>query len=753
MATDGQSEGPPATDVERVFAEWEECFQRHKQELQALRSPQQEYKAKVDAIDARISQWWAAYDEMSSAEKQQERDSLGLLFTEKSSLAGRYQSTLEAQQAVYERRQRQVFQRLHAAVDGLVRGHWPDGTKRNDPDTDRGSQIEDSTRVFDSEAEVEEDPVENIGDSEGVSDDDNSEEEGHAVTPKGNTEKANEEGRKRRRNRSSRFSSGGRAGMRTAESPETKMRGQRGRLRGRLRGRPRGRARGRGRSETMSGRTRSGGCGDEPTDDAAQETLGPGWRQVGSVFRHGPEPSRRRAPRAERDDSEENTYVRRAPGEVCLAYFGDNAVKTPILILPLNDMESIGISENLSTLHLDEDMPKCCLFSSRSQKYQWARGYEDDGRLESNREYPVLCLISSQLKKCPASWVAGCDMISVQDDEVGWKLNHHYHEACDVLRKIKLTPARNTDDIQNHRNSTPLLEVADTMRTNLLEKGKSNPEPERSTQPETFSDPNGGPLSEETTSGNVVHPNDKIESESTAQDSESGTASKNALSSFSAETGQARHESGGFEESYLENLAHTSLNYARNKADMMEGGNCETSRPQEAATGHFTFPSIAGEHPAEQLGEHRPSASSIPPIVGAQAPGGETSNVAGPNPQEASPRTRAQIGEMFHEIERHMAKRQIPVHWASGPPGLSSQASTTAQSYQASSTDPYPHQPQTNRHQIPLSQNTPKDLLKRSSQANFRPYQMTGVNSNPALCGTTSTTGYDSTTVTLELGA
>ncbi|KAK7225182.1 hypothetical protein V2G26_013185 [Clonostachys chloroleuca] len=738
MAT-AQGEEPPATDVERVFAEWDECFQRHKQELQALRSPQQEYKAKVDAIDAQISQWWAAYDEMSSDEKQQERDSLGLLFAEKSSLAGQHQSTLEAQQAVYERQQRDVFQRLHAAMDGLVRGRFPDGTKRTDLDKDGGSQIEDSARVTDLEAEAEEDSVEIIGDSDSVSEDDNSEEEGHAITPKGNTEKAmkrprsdaelsprgteeqNEEGRKRRPNRSSRFSSGGRFGMRTAEIPGTKMRGQRGRPRGR----PRGRGRGRGRSETMSRRTRSGGRGDEATG-VAQETLGPGWRQVGSVFRHGPEPSRRRAPRAERDDSEENTYVRRVPGEVCLAYFGGNAVKTPILILPLNDMGSIGISENLSTLNLDEDMPKCCLFSSRSQKYQWARGYEDDGRLESNREYPVLCLISSQLKKCPASWVAGCDMISIHDDEVGWKLNHHYHEACDVLRKIELTPARNTDDIQNnrnptsllegntddvqdHRNSTPLLEVADTMRTNLHEKDKSNPEPERSTQSETFPDPNGESLSEKTTSGNAVHQNDKIESESTAQNSESGTASKSAASSFSAETGQAQHESGGFGESYLENIAHTSLNYARNKADVMEGGNCETNRPDEAATGQFTFLPMSREHPEKQQGEHRPSASYTPPIAGAQGPGGETSyNATGPNAQEASPRTRAQIGEMFNEIERHMAERQVRVPWASGPanPRLSSQASTSAQSYEASSTDTYPHQSQTDRHQVPPSQNT-----------------------------------------------
>lgn len=189
MAT-AQGEEPPATDVERVFAEWDECFQRHKQELQALRSPQQEYKAKVDAIDAQISQWWAAYDEMSSDEKQQERDSLGLLFAEKSSLAGQHQSTLEAQQAVYERQQRDVFQRLHAAMDGLVRGRFPDGTKRTDLDKDGGSQIEDSARVTDLEAEAEEDSVEIIGDSDSVSEDDNSEEEGHAITPKGNTEKA-----------------------------------------------------------------------------------------------------------------------------------------------------------------------------------------------------------------------------------------------------------------------------------------------------------------------------------------------------------------------------------------------------------------------------------------------------------------------------------------------------------------------------------------------------------------------------------
>ncbi|CAG9982757.1 unnamed protein product [Clonostachys byssicola] len=602
MAAD-QVEGgsaPPATEVERVFAEWEDCFQRHKQELQALRSPQQEYKAKVDAIDARISQWWAAYDEMTAAEKQQERDSLGLLFTEKSSLAGQHQSTLEAQQAAYERRQREVFQRLHAAMGRLVKAHSPDdGRKRNDATSldrskDGDSQIGDRTRESESEAET----VESSGDSE---------EEGHAVTPKGNTEKAmkrprpdaelspreteeqNEGGRKRRPNRSSRFSTGGRFGTRTAERPGIKMRGQRGRPRGR----PRGRGRGRGRSETMSGRTRSGGRGDEPTDDTVQETLGPGWRQVGSVFRHGPEPAGRRAPRKERDGSEEdNTYVRRAPGEVCLAYFGDNAVKTPILILPLNDMESIGISESLATLNLDEDMPKCCIFSSRAQKYQWARGYEDDGRLESNREYPVLCLVSSQLTKCPASWVAGGDMISI-DDEVGWKLNHHYHEACDVLRKIKPrrseSPARNTENIQNDQNSTAVLEVDNSLRTSLDGTSNSNPEPETSTQPEIFPNPNGGSFSEETTSENAVHQNDEIEGGSATRDAENGMAPKNTSSSFSAEPGQAPHESRGVEKSYLENLAHTSLDYTCNEANPE---NAPTSNKESIALQHHVLRSL-----------------------------------------------------------------------------------------------------------------------------------------------------------------
>ncbi|VUC29465.1 unnamed protein product [Clonostachys rosea] len=675
MAAD-QGEGtwvPPATEVERVFAEWEQCFLRHKQELQALRSPQQEYQAKSDAIDARISQWWATYDEMSSAQKQQERDSLGLLFAEKSSLAAQHQLTLEAQQATHERRQREVFQRLRTAMDGLVSVGLPGGSKRKRAQTldrprDGGSQNHDTARGSRLEAESEAGAIETIDDSRSLFDADDSVEEGHASTSKGNTEKV-----KARMRKDPDYVPTGALGFRLVvmqESAPPKL----------------------SRLEYEDNADDLVGDPGDAVEVVAE--AGACWgaldQEVGQVVLQRMRYMKRWALVGDRLDLFFDTDQSPHPeqSEMLHQKTTHNAVKTPILILPLNDMESIGINEDLTTLHLGEDMPKCCLFSSRSKKYQWARGYEDDGRLESSREYPVLCLTSSQLQKCPASWVPGDQMTSIHDDEAGWKLNDHYHEACDVLRKIKArqsqSPARITDDIQSDQGSGPLLEADDSMNTSLHEK--PNPNPETSTQPQILPDPNGPSSPEETVSENLGHQDDKVESESTARDAEAGVASKNVASPIWAEPSQAQHESGGHKESYLENLAHTSLDYVR---DNFDGINHTTVHLFGDATARDTPPSRAKEQPDTlALASYPPPIADIQAIEGTQIPqphhtvnpqldiedsviptdSETTSNVqTEPDAQESSTHTRAQVGEMFNEIERHMAEKQIRVHWASVP--------------------------------------------------------------------------------------
>uniref|UniRef100_A0A8H7NBA9 Uncharacterized protein n=1 Tax=Bionectria ochroleuca TaxID=29856 RepID=A0A8H7NBA9_BIOOC len=108
------------------------------------------------------------------------------------------------------------------------------------------------------------------------------------------------------------------------------------------------------------------------------------------------------------NEGNENSYVRRQPGDISLVYYCGESI--PVLVLPFDNMLEIGINGDLKTLNLVQTMPGCCIYSQVPGKYGWKDGYEDGGRLESFRAHPCLCLTHNTLKLCPPLWVKGTDL-------------------------------------------------------------------------------------------------------------------------------------------------------------------------------------------------------------------------------------------------------------------------------------------------------------------------------------------------------
>ncbi|KAK7225290.1 hypothetical protein V2G26_013293 [Clonostachys chloroleuca] len=108
------------------------------------------------------------------------------------------------------------------------------------------------------------------------------------------------------------------------------------------------------------------------------------------------------------NEGNENSYVRRQPGDICLVYHCGEYI--PVLVLPLDNMLGIGINSDIKTLKLVQTMPECCIYNQGTGKYMWKDGYEDGGRLESFRAHPGLCLTQSTLELCSPLWVKGTDL-------------------------------------------------------------------------------------------------------------------------------------------------------------------------------------------------------------------------------------------------------------------------------------------------------------------------------------------------------
>ncbi|KAI3567877.1 hypothetical protein IWW34DRAFT_676719 [Fusarium oxysporum f. sp. albedinis] len=96
-------------------------------------------------------------------------------------------------------------------------------------------------------------------------------------------------------------------------------------------------------------------------------------------------------------------------GSVYLAFWEKSKEWLAVLLLPMQDLQSIGISGSMESLGLAEVLPAC--YDNKGGNLFWAEGYNDGEPLVAEREFPVMYFDGQDFPaKSAVGWVAAKDL-------------------------------------------------------------------------------------------------------------------------------------------------------------------------------------------------------------------------------------------------------------------------------------------------------------------------------------------------------
>ncbi|KAI8652269.1 hypothetical protein NCS57_01290000 [Fusarium keratoplasticum] len=120
----------------------------------------------------------------------------------------------------------------------------------------------------------------------------------------------------------------------------------------------------------------------------------------------------RRHPRGSHTDQQEYQGITDPePGQVYLAFWESSKQWVPVLLLPMTDLERVGVSGSLDSLGLAEILPICYDQDSLTGEHTWRDGYKDGQPFVTEREFPAMYFEGRTFPdKSPVGWVAAKDL-------------------------------------------------------------------------------------------------------------------------------------------------------------------------------------------------------------------------------------------------------------------------------------------------------------------------------------------------------
>ncbi|UPK95944.1 hypothetical protein LCI18_006879 [Fusarium solani-melongenae] len=99
------------------------------------------------------------------------------------------------------------------------------------------------------------------------------------------------------------------------------------------------------------------------------------------------------------------------PGQVYLAFWESSKQWVPVLLLPMTDLEQVGVSGSLDSLGLAEILPICYDQDTLTGERTWRDGYKNGQALVTEREFPAMYFEGRVFPdKSPVGWVAAKDL-------------------------------------------------------------------------------------------------------------------------------------------------------------------------------------------------------------------------------------------------------------------------------------------------------------------------------------------------------
>ncbi|KAF4979328.1 hypothetical protein FDECE_18078 [Fusarium decemcellulare] len=124
------------------------------------------------------------------------------------------------------------------------------------------------------------------------------------------------------------------------------------------------------------------------------------------------------------------TYLK--PGQIYCVYDKDSNRWVAALLLPMKNLQDIGVPSSIKNLGLLRSLPICYLYDSQSETFLWSEGYEDEGPRVASRQYPVMFFDGSAFpEKASAGWAHAADLKVYNASS--WGLTEHRQQVLDFL--------------------------------------------------------------------------------------------------------------------------------------------------------------------------------------------------------------------------------------------------------------------------------------------------------------------------------
>nr|CEG03283.1 unnamed protein product [Fusarium acuminatum CS5907] len=176
----------------------------------------------------------------------------------------------------------------------------------------------------------------------------------------------------------------------------------------------------------------------------------------------------------QQDDSSHKVDL--IPGRVYIIYWNESKQWFAGVLLPLQDLESIGIRDSMEKIGLLKSLPDCYQYDSSALSFSWTKGYEDGGPMSSEQHFAFVFFEGVKFpEESHLAWIPIYDIKEWDEKEA--QMIEHSEQALDYLR----TQEKNKP--QELGSNAEMRDSADDSEDDLSLLGPQSPLAESSVDP------------------------------------------------------------------------------------------------------------------------------------------------------------------------------------------------------------------------------------------------------------------------------
>ncbi|KAJ4223951.1 hypothetical protein NW757_014362 [Fusarium falciforme] len=172
------------------------------------------------------------------------------------------------------------------------------------------------------------------------------------------------------------------------------------------------------------------------------------------------------------------------PGEVYLAFWKKSKEWSAVLLLPMTDLDNVGVRNTLQGLGLAEQVPGCYEYDNQTDCFGWREGYRDGESFVAEREFPVMYFDGQDFPaKSAVGWVAAKDLRTFDVNGAQSSLVPHFQSVQKFLRDRAAAESGEVAVTDSSVDRTGSFDDQQTHRSPFPDPNQEGREPERMDEP------------------------------------------------------------------------------------------------------------------------------------------------------------------------------------------------------------------------------------------------------------------------------